>query len=69
MIRKVWNNGHVLWQIAPEDTGIAEQAIVAHVDNGGTLCLEQEENCITVNWESVPELIHLLKGLAKQRTT
>ena len=69
MIRKLLNRPRVLWQTAPEDTGIAEPAIVAHVDNGDTLCLEQEHNCLTINWESIPELIAMLKDIAKGRPT
>lgn len=43
----VWQAGRVLWQEG-DDNGLPEPAILAHVDNGGCLILQQEDRWITI---------------------
>ena len=43
---------------------MANEAVSVYIDNGGTICLQQRENCIVLNSETVPELCKFLKGYA-----
>lgn len=67
MIRKLFNQPHVLYQSNSVDE-FPNTAVCVHVDNGGTICIEQEDNCIVLNPESVPELCKLLKKLAEAKS-
>ena len=53
MIRPTWNHGHVIWQRAADCDEIPEAALLAHIDNGGTLVIEQEEQSIVVSPRAV----------------
>jgi hypothetical protein len=65
MIVKLFNHPHILHQTADGgDYEIANSDIAGHIDNGGTICLEQEGRTIVINRASVPELCKLLKILA-----
>ena len=71
MIRPTWNHGHVIWQRAADCDEIPEAALLAHIDNGGTLVIEQEEQSIVVSPRAVDELCKVLRKLrdAATRTT
>jgi hypothetical protein len=63
MIVKLINLPHVIYQESSEDE-MANEAISVYIDNGDTLCLQQRENVIVLNRETVPELCKFLKGYA-----
>ena len=63
-VTTIFNKGHVLWQEVG-DEGIPELPIVLHVDSGGTICLEQEQNTIVLQPSAVKELCHELVRLQK----
>ena len=65
MITKLFNQPHMLTQEFDDDLGIMEAAIAASVDNAGQIVLEQEGRHICINRKSVPDLIKLLRMLAK----
>lgn len=65
MITKLFNNPHVLFQGYSED-GMAEMAIGASVDSGGTIVLEQEGRHLIIAPASVPELCKLLRKLQRE---
>lgn len=67
-VRRLISDPHILWQKADGNScHLPEPALGIHVDAGGVLVLEQEDRHITLNWASLPELIGLLKDLAKRR--
>lgn len=47
MIRPAFNNAQVVYQIPLED--VANEAILIHRDNGGTLVLEQNDQQICID--------------------
>lgn len=49
MITKVWNDGHVFYQTAVDDESMANESIVIHRDNGGTLVLDQAGQTIVMD--------------------
>ena len=63
-IAKVWNRGQVIWQEAEEE--VPNAAILAHIDSAGTIVLQQEENQIVIDRQSVEMLVKVLRMLAKQ---
>ncbi len=63
-VTTIFNKGRVLWQEPIED-GLPELPVVLHVDNGGTICLEQEKH-VVVSPASVPELCRELMRLRNQ---
>ena len=65
MIAKLFNHPHVLYQTASDEGDYPNEAIAAHIDNGGTICLEQAGHSIVLNRGSIPELCNLLKKLSK----
>jgi hypothetical protein len=64
MIVKLFNHPHILHQTPDSDTDMANSDIAGHIDNGGTIFLEQEGRSICINRASVPELCKLFKMLA-----
>ncbi len=65
MIKKLFNDPHVLYQSVKDDTDLPESAIAIHVDNAGLICLSQENREIVLNKASVPELCKLLMQITK----
>ncbi len=63
MIRKLFNQPHVLWQDGGDE--ISNDPIAVHVDAGGTIVLTQGGEDICIDPISVPELCRLLKKLAE----
>lgn len=63
-VTKVLNKGRVVWQIPDEQVGVPEAAVLIHLDNGGTLVLEQENRYIDVSKAAVPEICRVLKEVA-----
>lgn len=63
------NRARVLWGSPREDGlgGLTEPAILLHVDNGGSICLEQGTSIIILNRESLPELIRELRLIYRER--
>ena len=61
MIVKLFRQPHVLYQEHGEDD-MPNEAISICVDNGGTICLQQRDQCIVLNEQTVPELCKFLKG-------
>lgn len=45
---KVLNHGVILWSAGTED-GRGEEALLVHLDNGDTLCIEQEGRQIVLD--------------------
>lgn len=65
-ITTLFNNPRVLFQTADDESmEIPEPAIAASTDATGLIVLEQEGRGILVNRASVPELVKLLRELAK----
>lgn len=67
MIRKLFNQPHVLYQTSDE-VGIYNDPIAVHVDSGGTIVLTQQDADICIDAASVPELCRLLKKLAEGKS-
>jgi hypothetical protein len=65
MVRKVWKSARVIWQRAVDD-GVPEAAILAHIDNGGTIVLEQENQSLVISPAAVPELVKVLRTLQRE---
>jgi hypothetical protein len=65
MIRTPFSKTQVIYQEAAEDDA-PNEAIVVHVDNGGTICITQREADIVINAGAVPELCKVLKKLASE---
>jgi hypothetical protein len=61
VIVKLFNRPYVIYQESAGDD-MANEAVSVYIDNGDTLCLQQRENCIVLNRETVPELCKLLKS-------
>lgn len=61
----IFNHGRVIWQTTDPDVGIPEVAIAAHVDNDGTIVLEQEGRSIVLNERTVPDLARALWDLRR----
>jgi hypothetical protein len=63
MIVKLFNHPHILQQ-TPEHRhmDVPSRPIAGHIDNGGTICPEQESLRICINRASVPELFELLEN-------
>ena len=61
---KVWNTGTILWQEGDAD-GISNAALLIHRDNGGTLILQQENDCIVLDDSTVRPLVQLLTEMVK----
>jgi hypothetical protein len=58
---------HVLWQEADGNgDAVPESTLVVHGDADGPIFIGQAGRYITLNWASVPELIGLLKDMAKR---
>ena len=60
IVRKVFICGYVLWQQWP-DGSCPDEALLVHVDAGGTMVIEQREHSLVFNRETLPELIRLLR--------
>jgi hypothetical protein len=60
----VWNEGAIVWGKSNAD-GFHELAILVHVDNGGTVVIQQEDAAIVTNRESLPDLIAELRRIHK----
>lgn len=58
----VWNRGRVLYQETAATEEIPEPALLIHVDNGGTLVIDQEGRQITINRGSLKPLIAELRA-------
>jgi len=68
VIVKLWNQPHVIYQTADSTSGEMENyAVIVHVDNGGALCLQQLNDTIVLDWDTIPELCKLLTELRKER--
>jgi hypothetical protein len=65
MIIRLFNHAHVLYQETDEACAMAEEAITASVDAGGTIVLEQDGRHICLNPASVNDLCKLLRELRK----
>jgi hypothetical protein len=65
MVRKVWKSARVIWQRAVDDC-VPEAAILAHIDNGGTIVLEQENQSLVISPAAVPELVKVLRTLQRE---
>lgn len=66
MVETLFTHPHVLYQTASADLEFPEAAICASIiDWNGIILLSQEGRHICVNKESVPELVKLLRQLAK----
>lgn len=63
MTSKPYKNAIILWQEDPED-GVAEKPILIEYYND-VISLTQEDNRISLNYESVKELISCLKNPAR----
>lgn len=63
MIQKLFNHPLVIYQTADSDADRPNPAIAAHIDNGGTICLEQERDTLCIDRGTVPDLIKALKQL------
>lgn len=63
MIVKQFRQSHILYQSAADDD-MPNEAVGVCLDNGDTICLNQRDQCIVLNRETVPELCKLLKLLA-----
>jgi hypothetical protein len=63
-ISKVFKNGFVIWQSPGEE--IPEVAILGHVDNGGSIVLEQEGRSLVIQEGTVRNLISVLLELQKE---
>ncbi|MEN6337359.1 MAG: hypothetical protein ABFE01_24145 [Phycisphaerales bacterium] len=69
MIVRPLHNTRVLYQTPQdEESGIPEPAIVLYMDSTPIICMSQEGRDINLNPESVPELVKVLKDLAKEAT-
>lgn len=64
MIVKLFNHAHILYQTPDLEGELPNEAIAGHIDNGGTILLEQEGREICISRATVPELCKLLKKLA-----
>lgn len=53
----------ILWQTAD---GVPEDALVAVLTADPMIELHQRANCVLINIETVPELIRVLRELAKE---
>ena len=60
---KLFNSPKILWQEPSHDYGVPEAAIAGHVDNGDTICLEQEGRTIVLNPESALSLVRMIREL------
>lgn len=59
-----YKNSHTIWQ--EQSDGLPEQSLlVERYDN--TIRIQQREDSITINYESVDELCKLLKKLKSER--
>lgn len=64
----VWHHGRVLYQETGDGEEIPEPALLIHVDNGGTLVIDQEGRYITINRGTLKPLIAELRAeLARGR--
>jgi hypothetical protein len=62
---KLYNSPKILWQEFG-DSGIPEQAIAGHIDNGETICLEQAGSTIVLSPESVLSMVRMLRELRNE---
>lgn len=67
MIRKLFNQPHVLHQTGNHDVQ-EQEAICFSSWDSGLISITQEEDEILINPESVPELCRLLKKLAEGKS-
>lgn len=56
MIHPVWHYGRVVYQMGDIDEEPGNPAVLVHIDNGGSLCIEQEGNSIVLNHSTVKDL-------------
>jgi hypothetical protein len=67
MIKRAMNHGNIVYQTVDADAGeMPNAALIVHVDNGGTLCIDQENDAIVLDWGTVPELCKLLLQMKKE---
>jgi hypothetical protein len=63
MIRKLFNNPHVVYQTADNEDELPELPISMCTDNSGLILLFQEDNEIIINRTTIKELSQLLKKI------
>jgi hypothetical protein len=61
MIQKTKGDDYIIWQPDPED-GVAEKAILVE-SYSDVITLQQNDQSININYESIDELCKLLKKL------
>ena len=61
MITKVWNHGRLVYQSAEVDDDVPNEAVLVHIDNGGSLCLEQAGSVIVLNRGTLKDLTAAIK--------
>ena len=60
-MKKLFNNPYIFYQKPDQDCEIPEMPVIIHRDNGGIVCLEQEDRTITLNQSSLKKLGSFLK--------
>ena len=65
MIAQLFNQPHVVHQTPGENDPVPNEAIAAHVDNCGTILLQQIDSVIVIDRGTVPDLCRVLRKLAK----
>lgn len=58
---KAWNDALVFYQDGDDDDAVPEPALLIHIDQGGTLVIQQESRAITINRASFAALLRTLR--------
>ncbi len=63
IVDRIYNHAHMLYQTADDDRDFPNPSLLIHMDNGDTVCIEQEDRELCLNKATIPELIKVLNKM------